>query len=916
METFDITARPRARHHAARGQRRHRQDVDDRRARHQATSPRARSRLDEMLVVTFTRAASQELRERVRRQLDEAVAGARRPGAARPRQPAARLAARRRRGRASRAGCGRLTAALVSFDAATIATIHQFCQLVLRSLGVAGDTDSGGDPGRGPRAAHDRGRRRPLPRPLRRRGEAAVVARRRPSSSLAPWSATRGRGRRAAWTALTEAPDSAAAMRVPLRVRRARRGRAPQAPPRRAQLRRPPQPARRRARGHRRPRPPARMRQRWKFVLIDEFQDTDPVQWQVFQRAFADVDHDGADRRPQAGHLRLPRRRHRHLPRRPPTPPRPPRPSASTGAPTSPCSPALQAAARGRRPRRRADRRPPRRGPLRGVPARGRGRAVPAPRRTPRGARQGPAVQAPASATVARARHHRPRPRHQAAASRGDGRTFDGRDLVPGRHRRARARRRNELDRQRRRRWPRSAYPSVHQRRRLGLPHAAAAGEWLTLLEALEQPHRADRVRAAALTSFFGYTAEALDAGGDDLTDALSEPRTHAWPTCSPRRGVAAVLEATVRRRADRAGARPGRRRAHAHRPAPHRRGAAPGQRRGAARHRRAARLAARAGRRRQARGRLRADPAARLRRRRRAAGDDPRQQGPAIPGRLPPDAVGPLRRATTRTIPLFHDDDRASAAATSAGRARSTATRSPATGHEDAGESLRLLYVALTRAQSQVVAWYCPGRAQHAPPRRSTGCSSGAARGCAPVPDEQALVVEDDEMVDDPRPLAVRRRPAPSRSPRSTPPDPTPLERGPADALSVRAFDRAVDTAWRRTSYSVALRRRRRPRGRRPIGRCPSRRTRPSSTTRLRPATTPAHPSDVELGGACRRRWPTCRWGRRSARWCTRCSSTPIPPRPTSAPSCSATSPSSCVWWPVDLDAEALADALVAVCD
>ena len=28
------------------------------------------------------------------------------------------------------------------------------------------------------------------------------------------------------------------------------------------------------------------MRQRWKVVLIDEFQDTDPVQWQVFERAF------------------------------------------------------------------------------------------------------------------------------------------------------------------------------------------------------------------------------------------------------------------------------------------------------------------------------------------------------------------------------------------------------------------------------------------------------------------------------------------------------------------------------------------------------------------------------------------------------------------------------------------------------
>ena len=34
-----------------------------------------------------------------------------------------------------------------------------------------------------------------------------------------------------------------------------------------------------------------------------------------------------------------------------------------------------------------------------------------------------------------------------------------------------------------------------------------AAVEWLTLLEALEQPHRSARVRAAALTCFFGHTA-------------------------------------------------------------------------------------------------------------------------------------------------------------------------------------------------------------------------------------------------------------------------------------------------------------------------------------------------------------------------------------------------------------------------
>ncbi len=30
----------------------------------------------------------------------------------------------------------------------------------------------------------------------------------------------------------------------------------------------------------------ARMRQRWRIVLVDEFQDTDPVQWEVLDRAF------------------------------------------------------------------------------------------------------------------------------------------------------------------------------------------------------------------------------------------------------------------------------------------------------------------------------------------------------------------------------------------------------------------------------------------------------------------------------------------------------------------------------------------------------------------------------------------------------------------------------------------------------
>ena len=75
--------------------------------------------------------------------------------------------------------------------------------------------------------------------------------------------------------------------------------------------------------------------------------------------------------------------------------------------------------------------------------------------------------------------------------------------------------------------------------------HTPAAGEWLALLEALEQPHRADRVRAAALTSFFGHTAQSLDAGGDDLTDDLAG-RIRTLADVFTQRGVAAVVEVTA----------------------------------------------------------------------------------------------------------------------------------------------------------------------------------------------------------------------------------------------------------------------------------------------------------------------------------------------------------------------------------
>jgi exodeoxyribonuclease V beta subunit len=96
-------------------------------------------RLDRLLAVTFTRAATGELRERIRERLVRSE----------------RLLREGRTGEGDvvdvllaqgdpeevRARCGRLRQALADFDAATIVTLHGFCQAVLGTLGVAGDLD-------------------------------------------------------------------------------------------------------------------------------------------------------------------------------------------------------------------------------------------------------------------------------------------------------------------------------------------------------------------------------------------------------------------------------------------------------------------------------------------------------------------------------------------------------------------------------------------------------------------------------------------------------------------------------------------------------------------------------------------------------------------------------------------------------
>ena len=70
---------------------------------------------------------------------------------------------------------------------------------------------------------------------------------------------------------------------------------------------------------------------------------------------------------------------------------------------------------------------------------------------------------------------------------------------------------------------------------------SGAAGDWLTLLTALEQPHRPGLTRAAALTSFIGWSPERLatdEAGAERLGATLRE-----WADILARRGVSALLE-------------------------------------------------------------------------------------------------------------------------------------------------------------------------------------------------------------------------------------------------------------------------------------------------------------------------------------------------------------------------------------
>ncbi|MEP6559942.1 MAG: UvrD-helicase domain-containing protein [Nakamurella sp.] len=491
--------------------------------------------LDELLVVTFGRAASQELRERVRGHLVQAERALADPEKARAgKDPVHRLlaaatddlvVARRER----------LRAGLAGFDAATIVTTHQFCQYVLTGLGIAGDGDADVELVESlddliVEVVDDlyiRAFARPDDEPIFDRDTAIELARRvinDPQAQLMPTG---------------EAAGSRASRRVRFGKavrrevdRRKRERRILGYDDLLSRLATALEPADAPARG--------RMRARWSTVLVDEFQDTDPVQWQILERAFAghatmvlvgdpkqsiyafrggDIDTYLAAVRTAGHHQTLTRNWRTDGPLVDAL-----QVLLSGLALGNPEIPVRPVTAEHLEPRL-AD--SPSGFPLRLRVLRrddfnlGRNAKIPIDR-----------VRRFVARDLA----------IDIAELLLSGATFAGEPVaakdiavIVSTHAQGNLLR-EELSA--------AGIPAVVSGN-VSVFHTQAGDDWLVLLEALEQPHRSGRVRAAALTPFVGRTATELAAGGDSLTDGLSALFSR-WATVFTARGVAALLEVSA----------------------------------------------------------------------------------------------------------------------------------------------------------------------------------------------------------------------------------------------------------------------------------------------------------------------------------------------------------------------------------
>ncbi len=475
-------------------------------------------RLDELLIVTFSRAASQELRERVRTRLEESLTALR--GTDATDDP---LIRHLRNGTPEQLDhrIARLTAAVADFDTATIATIHQFCHYVLKGLGVAGDSDPYATLAEDLTvlredvvddlylADHATGG---VPQGDYRRARAdAQMGLDNPNALLSPEAATGVLGRRVDFVRRVRAEVARRKRRAALLGYDDLLSELADA------LEDEDGPARR------------RMREHWSVVLVDEFQDTDPVQWQVFSRAFdvqghtlvligdpkqaiygfrgGDVDTYLQAAQTATTRMSLPTNFRSDAPLVDALQ------TLMAGVQLSPGIVAHPVTAQRRR-RRLCDAPDDHAVRLRVMP----GNAIPIGT-----ARHDICVDAA----------------DDMARLLGSDATFDGSPVRP-QHVAVLAFANRDL---------RSMREALRDR---GIPSVLVSSEsvlrttgaewWLHLMMALEQPHRSERVRLAALTPFLGWTAEQLGESGDAGTEKVAA-QVRALLAAFHRGGVAAVLD-------------------------------------------------------------------------------------------------------------------------------------------------------------------------------------------------------------------------------------------------------------------------------------------------------------------------------------------------------------------------------------